>query len=133
MVWIPGCDLSAGATMVDTPKDEFSLLSYTNGSPLSKLWPPLIIILSWFISTPPPTVACLASKDISLTLLVTIGLRIAPDPPPPVNVIDNTFSMSKFCWSTNTSWSDPLITGWTSAVTPDPTWGMTTFGKLMTS
>ena len=132
-MWIPGWDLSGGTTIVDTPNDEFSLLSYTNGSPLNKLCPPLIMILFSLISTPPPTVDCLASKDISLTLLVTIGLRIAPDPPPPVRVIDNTFSISKFCWSTKTSCSDPVITGCTSAVTPDPTWGITTFGRFITS
>ena len=40
-----------------------------------------------------------------------MGLKIAPDPPPPVNVIDNTFSISKFCWSTKTSLRDPDITG----------------------
>ena len=62
-----------------------------------------------------------------------MGLKIAPDPPPPVNVIDKTFSISKFCWSTKTSFRDPDTTGWTSAVVPDPTGGITIFGKLITS
>ena len=40
--------------------------------------------------TPPPIVDCLPSKDISLTLFVTTGLKDAPDPPPP------TISASNF-------------------------------------
>ena len=78
-------------------------------------------------------VDCLPSKDISLTLFVTIGLKDAPDPPPPDKVIDRTLSISKFCWSTITSFKVPFTTGWTNAVVPDPTWGITTWGRLIVS
>ena len=93
----------------------------------------MIVITSVLILTPPPIVDCLPSKDISLTLFVTTGLKEAPDPPPPLIVIDRTFSISKFCWSTITSLSDPDITGWTNAVVPAATWGITTLGRSITS
>ena len=75
----------------------------------------------------------LPSNGNSLCLLVTIGFSIAPDPFPPEILTDNTFSISKFCWSTNISFKLPLITGWTRAVIPDPTFGTEIVAGLITS
>ena len=84
-------------------------------------------------STPPLTEVFRPSNVNSLCLLRTIGFNTAPDPFPPDILIDNTFSMSKNCGSTNTSFNDPFMTGCMSAVVPDPAWGITIFGKFITS
>ena len=69
----------------------------------------------------------------SLNLLLITGCKIAPDPFPPSIVIDITFSISKFCWSTKISFTLPLITGWTRAVVPVPGDDIVICGKSITS
>ena len=118
---------------VPIPNDELLLLSYTKGSPLRRLCGLSNINWSSAISTPPLVAAFLPSNDNSLNLFDTIGFKTAPEPLPPVIVNDKTFSISKSCWSTNTSLSSPWIIGWTNAVVPEETWGIVIDGKFITS
>ena len=118
---------------VAIPIDAKPLLLYTSGSPSFKLWGFENTIWSWNISNPPLFVVILPSNDNSLNLLPNTGSMMASAPLPPVNLIDRTFSISKSCWSTKTSFNVPFITGWSNAVVPEETCGKVIFGKFMTS
>ena len=61
-----------------------------------------------------------------------IGSNTAPEPFPPVIAIETTLLTSNSCGSTKILSTDPLITGWTSAVVPLLEL-MEIFGKLITS
>ena len=74
-------------------------------------------MVSSAISTPPPRVLARLSNSTSLNLFPVIGSKVHPSPFPPVILTDRTSSTSKVCGSTRTSFTLPMMTGSTSAVT----------------
>ena len=77
------------------------------------------MIVSSFLSIPPPNNISLLSKDKSLNLAPKTGSSEQPFPFPPVSDIFVTALISKSCGSTNIFSTLPVIIGSTKAVVPE--------------
>ena len=119
---------------VPIPNAGLPFVLYTTSSPLAKLWSPKNVIVSADSPIPPPNVNNLASKLADMNLSSTTGCRATPLPgPPPVILTETTLSNSLVWGSTKIFSTDPLITGLTSAVVPDPVLATSMTGGFITS
>ena len=122
------------AANVPIPNAGLPFVRYTTSSPSAKLWSPKNVIVSAVSPIPPPNVNNLASKLALKNDCSTTGSRATPLPgPPPVILTEITLSNS-FVWgSTKILSTDPLRTGLTSAVVPDPVFATSIVGGFITS
>ena len=122
------------AAKVPIPNAGLPFVLYTTSSPSAKLWSPKNVIVSADSPIPPPNVNNLASKLALKNDCSTTGSKATPSPgPPPVILREITLSNS-FVWgSTKIFSTDPLRTGLTSAVVPDPVLATSITGGFITS